>query len=152
MRNNGLSMRKLAHKIGCHYQLIYMSAHGMYFSIPPIVLAWVVDSGDASESDIKQKYRMFQCEVRADSAERHSLGKLSINSLGVPGDNPIRSLRSYLGLSQSGFCKDLCLPVTMVYRAERETSLPPKIMDVLEEVCVPDHVLQEIVARYEVLT
>lgn len=146
----GLSLRKAADKIGCHYQALYMTEHGMYMTVPPRILDWAVDTSDYIITQINIGYMLFRSEKQDIAKEKYSLEELNLECLGAPGDNPVRKLRSYLRLTQSAFCKDLCVPVALLYSAENG-SLPKKLKNIFMDLGIPDLIIDEIVDRYEVL-
>lgn len=148
---NGLSQRKAAAKIGCHYQLVYMAEHGMYFNIPPVLLRWLEDNSDSPRLHIMVAYDEFQVRRRNEAREKYSLGSLGVGSLGVPGENPVSSLRRYLDLSQSAFCKALCIPVALLYNSERDTAPSPKLLYIFEQLGIPKPVINEMIERYEII-
>lgn len=124
----------------------------MYDRILPTVLDWVVSVGDYTEYEIETAYALYQMRHRHEAAYKYGFGSLSIVSLGEYGKNPIKALRHKLGLSQYRFCRDLCIPVALLYTAENTAvSFPKSLRDVLYELGVPDRVLSEIASRYEVL-
>lgn len=148
-RYNGLSLRNAAIKIGCHYQAVYMTEHGMYFRVPPSILYWAGGVGDMTEAKIEEVYQSYRAAKLVDASERYSMAKLRVDDLGIPGENPVRGLRNFLGFTSSKFCKEFCVPVSMLYEAENNSkSLPGKLADVLRQMGVPSVVIQEMDDRY----
>lgn len=148
---NGLTQRKLAVRIGCHYQTVYMAEHGLLVPLAPRVRDWASEASDYSFQDIERVYRWSQRMHRVMASARHVLVNLTIDSLGVPGSNPVKSLREFLQLSQSAFCKEFCIPVAWIYVAETGNSLPNRLRSVLGDIGVPEDVLAEMKERYGVI-
>lgn len=149
---NGLSLRKAAGKIGCHYQALYMLEHGMYLTVLSAILYWAVSVSDFTELQIREAYSLFRSGKQVLAQEKYSLSVIGIDSLGMPGDNPVLKFREYLGLTQSAFCKQLCLPVALLYMAEKKSaSLPPSLRCVFEDLNIPGTVIQEMVERYKIV-
>lgn len=148
----GLSIRKAAHKIGCHYQALYMCEHGMYRYVLPVVLAWAGQSSDFSRQQIEDAYTVFRSKKKCAAKEKYSLHMVKIDVLGEPGDNPVLRLRESLGLTQSGFCKEFCIPVALLYVAENKaSSLPQELRIGLADIGLSSLVLQEMSDRYEMV-
>lgn len=149
----GLTQRKAADKIGCHYQTVYMAEHGMFIPIPPVILQWVASELGGPREAVEHFYKLFQLEQRDAACERHGLKTLSLDCLGLPGEHPIQRLRGFLGLNQSQFCKQLCIPVVWLYEAEKKAlTFPHRLRVVLEDIGIPKVVLSEIAERYESLS
>lgn len=148
--DNGLSLRRAADKIGCHYQSIYMTEHGMYERVLGIIMDWAVSNSDWDRYRIDDSYFLFKRYRRLLAMEKYGLESLTVGCLGPPGDNPVRQLRRFLDMTQSKFCKELCLPVALLYTAENSCkSLPWTMYNVLKDLRVPDEVVQEMSDRYE---
>lgn len=149
----GLSIRKAAQKIGCHYQALYMCEHGMYRSVLPVVLTWAEQNSDFSRHQIDAAYSKFRETKKQVAREKYSLHLVKIEALGEPGDHPVLRLRESLGLNQSSFCKEFCVPVALLYVAENKAaSLPIELRSGLADVGLPSTVLQEMVDRYEMVS
>lgn len=146
---NGLSLRKAAKRIGCNYQAIYMTEHGMYFRVPPIILDWAGGVGDKTEDQIEKAYDAYRDGRIKATSEKFSMHMLRVDDLGIPDENPVLSLRKFLQLTTSGFCKEFCVPVSMLYEAENHAkSLPSKLADIFEQMGVSPVVIQEMEDRY----
>lgn len=148
-RGKSLSLRQAAVKVGCHYQAIYMTEHGMYFSIPPTILTWAVKSSDLGGPQIEIMYCEFRSVKIDEASKAYNLNCIEIDSLGPPGTNPVKAFRESLGLSTSKFCKQFRIPVALLYEAEhRAVSLSKKMREVLQDMRVPNRVILEMGSRY----
>jgi len=150
-RQNGLSQRAAAEKIGCHYQLVYMSEHGMYWRIPVKIIDWMLENSPYTRYEIEDSYAVFKVQHRKIAIDEYSLGSLDVDALGKPGENPIVRLRESLGLKQSSFCKALCIPVAVLYLAEHDGFLPNVLRVSLLDLSIPLAVIEEIDARFEIM-
>lgn len=144
----GLSIRRAADKIGCHYQTVYMAEHGMCDALFPVVLWWAVENSEYTADQIEGAFAVFRSCKRQITAERYSLEQLPVSALGEPGADPLRSLRTFLGLSTSGFCKEFCVSVSVLHNAERVQFMPASIQTTLKEMGVPVPVMSEMLERY----
>lgn len=150
--SQGLTLRKAAEKIDCNYQTLYMIEHGMYLTVLPKVLDWAIKFTDSDKSKIEYNYMLFRTEKQDLAKEKYSLNSIKVDSLGIPGDHPILSFRMFLGLTQSAFCKELCIPVALLYYSETvAVSLPKKLRNMFYDLGVPGNVVDEIVCRYELI-
>lgn len=148
----GLSLRRTADAITCHYQALYMVEHGMYVNVLPKILDWAIEVSDRTRQQIEYDYMIFRSIKQDEAREIYSLDSLDINSLGTPGKNPVRKFRDYLGLTQSAFCKDLCIPVALLYTAEQKSvSLPKTLKKIFQDLGIPNLVIQEMIDRYELV-
>lgn len=147
----GLSIRRAAEKIGCHYQTVYMAEHGMCDPLFAVVLLWASANSEYTLPQITDAYDMFLARKRGLAREMYSLEMLPTTAVGIPGTNPIRSLRQYLGLTTSRFCKDLCIPVSLLHNSERADSLPGAMCVALYSLGVDGELIEEIAERYELL-
>lgn len=147
----GLSMRRAAEKIGCHYQTIYMVEHGMCEYIFPVVFRWAVENSDFTGYQIEDSFNMFLARKRGVAREKYSLETLPVAALGIPGTNPIKSLRQFLGLSTSGFCKDLCIPVALLHSSEKAKNFSGSMCIALHAAGIDERILEEIEERYGLL-
>lgn len=148
----GLSIRKAAQKIGCHYQALYMCEHGMYRHVLPVVLTWAEQNSDFTRHQIDAVYSRFREAKKRLARDKYSMHLVKIDALGEPGDHPVLRLRESLGLNQSSFCKELCIPVALLYVAENKAvSLPSELRAGLADVGLTSTVLQEMVDRYEMV-
>lgn len=147
----GLSMRRAAEKIGCHYQTVYMAEHGMCDPLFPTMLWWAVSNSEYSAVQIEAAFAEFRGRVRNATVEKYSLESLPVSALGTPGTDPLRSLRGYLGLSTSGFCKAFCVSVSVLHHAESVLFLPAAIQSTFQEMGVPEEIVTEMLERYSLL-
>lgn len=147
----GLSIRKAAIKIGCHHQTLFMNEKGMFGRVLPVIMMWLTDNSDYSEQDINDSYRGWIAYRRRQAVDKYQFYTVTVAAIGIPGENPVTMFRGHLGLTQSAFCKELCVPIAIMYNAEghRSNSLPRTIKRLLTELGVPRQVVQEMIDRYE---
>lgn len=152
-KSQGLTIRGAAKKIKCNYQTLYMVEHGMYMDVLPNILTWALQVGDSvKEDEIQFTYMLFRSEKQDLAREKYSLSTLGISCLGAPGDNPVLKLREYLGLKQSAFCKELCIPIALLYYAENKSvSLPKQLKNIFCDLGIPQVVIDEMICRYELV-
>lgn len=146
----GLSQRKAAAEIGCHYQTVYFAEHGMFIPLPPVIMDWAVNVGPYTRSDIVVGYALFQLHRRVGARIKHSIEILTVECLGFPDENPIRNLRKSLNLTQSGFCKEFCIPASWLYDAENVADVfPQRLESIMGKIGFPESLLEEISWRYD---
>lgn len=153
---NNLSIRDAADAIGCHHQALYHNEIGCYSHILPVIMDWLVQNSDYKQGHLKLAYQRYQEHVRAKSKDLYNWAGVTLEHIGVPGDNPIIKFREHFDMSRAGLCKVLCLPTATLYAAENPdagnlmAAVPVDLIHWLEWCGVSEEVLQEMVERYQV--
>jgi len=131
-----------------------MNEQGMFSTVLPVIESWIFQVvSDITRADVDAAYRRFIHGRRKQNGLIYGMEELELDAIGIPGQNPVTELRTCLGVSQAKFCKLFCVPQALMYEAEtRAKSFSRTLRAILEELQVPDILIQEMAARYEAIT
>lgn len=150
----GLSLRAAADKIGCGHQALYMNETGAYAQPLPVVLDWLVANSDYDQLEIELAYAVFITSCRVQAGHKYGFSTADVGDLGAPGDNPVQKFREHFGLTRSAFCKQVCVPASLMYTLENPGAqhvaarIPDSLLMVFKELNVSKLVRDEMVERY----
>lgn len=125
----GLSLDDMSKAIGCHLQALYMNESGVYPSILPEILHWLVGRG-YNRVELLLQYDEFVDKTRESFRNKYYPYELpKPDALRCP----LRLWRESLGISRAGLAKGLCVQPSLLYRVEqgKAQSLPSQLRQAL---------------------
>lgn len=152
-----ISLRELAKKLNCGYQMLYLTEKACYPNIPPVVRNWIKQEAGVLDDEltighIDSLYNLYQLETRQIFGAKHGLhliARVPVRRqrlvVATPSTTPVGAYRitesplltfvQYLGLSKTHFIKELCIQPAVFYKLEQNLTgtIPKQILEALHQ-------------------
>lgn len=135
-------------KCGVSLQALYLNESGVYPTVLPSILYYLVSDLKCDEDDVLDAYFSFVRQKRKEWASLCAPYSLPERRV---GHSPLEDLRLSWGLSRVALAKTLCIQPSLVHRVEvgKARKLPRDFVEALEEIEFPKELIKELGDRVE---